>query len=766
MSTVNIELDGQSLQVPVNSTIMDAANQAGVYIPHFCYHRKLSIAANCRMCLVEVEKSNKPLPACASPVTEGMKIRTRSPLATEAQKGVMEFLLINHPLDCPICDQGGECQLQDLAVGYGSSASRYQEEKRVVLNKNLGPLISTDMTRCIHCTRCVRFGQEIAGVMELGMVNRGEHSEIMPFVERTIDSELSGNMIDVCPVGALTSKPFRYAARTWELSKRQSVAPHDALGSNVVVQVKQDTVLRVTPLDNEAVNECWLSDRDRFSYEALNSEDRMRQPLLRSGAGDVPIAWEDALQRTAAALRKAGADSGWLAGPATTCEEGFLFAALARGLGSDHIDHRLRRSDFGADTAGIPWLGMPVAAVNDLRALLVVGSHLRKDHPLIAHRVRQAVDAGAQLHLLDAYAEDPLCRLAGRQTLAPTAWLTALEAVRDAVLALKAGKKPKKGESAAVAQSLCQCQPAALWLGNEASAHPDASAIHRVAHEICEASGATLGFTVDAPNGIGLSAVGARPLQGGRDAANMLAQTPSVLVLLNVEPELDCADGAAARAAIERADFVVALATHRDAAPEGADLILPIAAWTETAGSRVNCEGRLQTSVGVVPPPGEARPAWKILRVLGNLLGLPGFDAESIEDVARAAELTPERIERLLDNRPRADADSERGAPPMAVSGLQRAGHVPPYQVDLLVRRAPSLQKTADAAPAALELHPDTGAKLGFADGQRVRVRQVGVAELPVRLDARVAQGVARIGVHPLTAGLGPLFGAVQVEPA
>jgi len=762
MRTVQIELDGQAIEVPVNSTIMDAANKAGVYIPHFCYHRKLSIAANCRMCLVEVEKSPKPLPACASPVTQGMKVFTKSPAAVRAQKGVMEFLLINHPLDCPICDQGGECQLQDLAVGYGSTASRYHEEKRVVLNKNLGPLIATDMTRCIHCTRCVRFGEEIAGRMELGMAHRGEHAEIMPFLERTIDSELSGNMIDVCPVGALTSKPFRYAARTWELGKRRSIAPHDSLGSHVTVQVKQDRVLRVTPLEEESINECWLSDRDRFSYEALDSEDRLLYPMLREGQGWVRATWEQALQHAVEGLRAARAASGWLVSPNATLEEGHLAARLAKGLKSPNIDFRLRQSDFAADgvASGVPWLGMPIAEVEALRGLLLVGSNLRKDHPLLAHRVRVAAGRGCALHTLGAWQEDLLCPVAGQVALPPSQWESALEAVLEAVRALRAGRAVDAGH-AAVAAALCQEAPRALWLGNEATHHPRASRLRWLAQAICEVSGATLGTTVEGSNAVGLAAAGVLPGARGRNARTMLGRPLQAYVLLQVEAA-DCADAAAAARALRAADSVVCLTTHIDAAADYADVLLPVAAWTEGAGSRVNCEGRLQTFVGVVPPPGEARPAWKVLRVLGNLLGLKGFEQETLEDVRRELALDPERLTAALGNA--LESEPETAAPELA--GLERAGFVLPYAADGLLRRASALQKTADARPPAAQMHSRTAASLNIADGQLVRVTQGGTARLRVRIDDRVAAGTVRIGAgHGETASLGGLFGELRVEP-
>jgi NADH-quinone oxidoreductase subunit G len=466
---VELEIDGRKVEVAEGSMVMHAAEKLGIYVPHFCYHhKKLSIAANCRMCLVDVEKAPKPLPACATPVTQGMIVRTASERAKAAQKAVMEFLLINHPLDCPICDQGGECQLQDLAVGYGGSASRYAEAKRVVFAKQLGPLISADeMPRCIHCTRCVRFGQEIAGMMELGMAGRGEHSEILSFVEGAVNSEVSGNMIDLCPVGALTSKPFRYAARTWELARRRSVSPHDSLGANLIVQVKGGRVLRVVPLENEAVNECWLADRDRFSYEGLYAADRLQRPMIRQGGQWQEVDWPEALAYAAHALAEVKAQHGAaaigaLAAPASTAEELFLLGKLMRALGSENIDFRLRQSDFSADgrRGGVPWLGMPVAQIGSLDRLLLVGSFLRKDHPLLAIRVRHAVKHGAQVSVLHATDDDLLMPLAARAIVRPGAWVRTLAEIAAAVAAIRGIAPPAAGVTATesaqrIAASLC-----------------------------------------------------------------------------------------------------------------------------------------------------------------------------------------------------------------------------------------------------------------------------------------------------------------------
>src|SRR5574340_443213 len=513
---INVEIDGKQVETERGSTVMDAANKAGVHIPHFCYHKKLSIAANCRMCLVEVEKAPTPLPACATPAADGMKVHTRSELAVKAQKGVMEFLLINHPLDCPICDQGGECQLQDVAMGYGATASRYGEEKRIVMHKDIGALISTmEMSRCIQCTRCVRFGQEIAGMMELGMAFRGEHAEIMSFVNSSVDSELSGNMIDLCPVGALTSKPFRYTARSWELSRRKSVSPHDGLGSNLAVQVKSGRVMRVTPIENEAVNECWLSDKDRFSYEGLNSAERLTKPMLKQDNKWLEVEWPVALEYVANGLRDIAHDHGAeqiaaLATPHSTVEELYLLQKLVRGLGSGNVDFRLRQSDFSADgkQAGAAWLGMPVADINTRDRLLVVGSFLRKDHPLLAQRVRQAVKGGAQANIVHSSDDDLLMPVANKAIVAPSDLANMLAQILKALAAEKQGSAQGVenvtvgSDAAAIARSLASGERAAVLLGNFAQQHPQAAQLAVLAERIAALCGAKFGFLGEAANSV------------------------------------------------------------------------------------------------------------------------------------------------------------------------------------------------------------------------------------------------------------------------
>nr|WP_315430518.1 NADH-quinone oxidoreductase subunit NuoG [uncultured Albidiferax sp.] len=709
---VEIELDGKKVDIQEGSMIMHAAEKAGTYIPHFCYHKKLSIAANCRMCLVDVEKAPKPMPACATPVTQGMIVRTKSDKAIKAQQSVMEFLLINHPLDCPICDQGGECQLQDLAVGYGGSSSRYEEEKRVVFHKDVGPLVSMEeMSRCIHCTRCVRFGQEVAGVMELGMIHRGEHSEITTVLGETIDSELSGNMIDICPVGALTSKPFRYSARTWELSRRKSVSPHDSTGANLVVQVKNNKVMRVVPLENEAVNECWIADRDRFSYEALNSEERLTSPMIKQGGEWKSVDWQSALEYVANGLKQiktqhGAASIGALVSPHSTLEELTLTAALVRGLGSENIDYRLRNAEF-VPAEGIRYLGTSIASLSQLQRVLVVGSNLRKDHPLFAQRIRQAVRKGCAVSAINSVVElakpDAWALGVAHSVQVPAAqWLQALADVAVAVAEDKGVAAPASGDATAsakaIAKSLLGGERKAILLGNAAAHHAEASSLLAVANWIGAQTGAIVGYLTEAANTVGAQLAGAQPGAGGLDAAQMLSGALKAVVLLNNEPVFDSAAGVQAAKALGKAEMVVTLSPFK-ANMAFSDVLLPIAPFSETSGTFVNAEGRLQGFHAVVRPLGDARPAWKVLRVLANLLDLPGFEFESSQDVLNSlrsgfSEDAMHIAADKLNNLTQASINlshSEKATP--VVASL--------YQLDGIVRRATSLQLTADARDAA-----------------------------------------------------------------
>ena len=776
---LDIEIDGKQLQVPPGSTIMDAAQTLGTYIPHFCYHKKLSIAANCRMCLVQVEKAPKPLPACATPVTNGMKVFTHSELAVTAQKGVMEFLLINHPLDCPICDQGGECQLQDLAVGYGGSTSRYKEAKHAVSPKEVGPLISMEeMSRCIHCTRCVRFGQEIAGVMELGMANRNMHSEIQTFVGKTVDSELSGNMIDICPVGALTSKPFRFSARSWELSRRKSVSPHDSLGTNLSVQVKGGRVLRVLPRENEEINECWISDKDRFSYEALNSSHRLLKPMVRVDGALREVEWNVALDYVSHALKDIvqshGAESiAALASPHSTAEELYLLQKITHGLGSGNVDFRPRRSDFSTDgkRAGIPWLGMRIVEIQDLDAALVVGSFLRKDHPLLAQRLRQLARKGKKVSLLSVTGDNSLIDLHAQIYTAPSSLTHALSEVVKAAAVLR-GVAPSAGlediqpskQAQTIADSLVSGTKKAIFFGNVAEQINQAGQLQILGLELAKLTGASFGFIGEAANSVGGYVAGALP--SGLNAREMFAQARKAYVLMGVEPEFDCANPQQATSALEDAALVVMVTPFLgEAAMACADVLLPSAAFAETAGTYISTEGRVQSVHGACRPPGDARPGWKVLRVLANVLALPGFEYESSEQVRDEFISSGSCFIDNLDN------GVDLLLTPVlssVTSGLERIADVPIYSSDALVRRALALQQTKDAAEPLAYMNPETLTALAIDSGGRVKVSQgQGVSVLQACADTTVPPGCVRVAAaHPTTAALGDMFGPINVERA
>ena len=695
-NTIKVEVNGVEMDARPGEMLIAVTDRAGVYVPRFCYHEKLSVAANCRMCLVEVVNAPKPLPACATPVTNGMKVATKSPKAIGAQKATMEFLLINHPLDCPICDQGGECELQDLAMGFGRDVSRFSERKRVVKDKNIGPLISTDMTRCIHCTRCVRFGQEIAGIQELGTIGRGERMQISTFVERSVDHELSGNIIDLCPVGALNSKPYRFSARAWEMQALPTVAPHDCVGSNLSAHVLLGKVKRVVPRPNEDVNETWLADRDRFSYEGIYA-DRIQQPLIRDGESLRPASWEEALEAAAAGIASATSNGGTIgawAAPTSTVEEGFLLQRLLRHLGSDNLDHRLRRRDFRLQDRDpvFPWIGLPLADLEQADAILVVGSNLRREAPLVAHRVRKAALRGASvifvnparyeyLHPVTSYLETGLDLVGGLRRL-----LT---------------DSPDPEAAAAMARLRSATRPVIL-LGQIAGRHPRLADLRQATGELARQYSAKIGYLSEGANSAGLALAGVLPHRGpggvpvpraGRNLAEMQDQPPSALVLLNVEPEHDCADRERAVAALQGAGFVLALSPYLSPSLEAhADVVLPVGTFAETAGTFVNCEGRWQSFNGVAAPVGASRPAWKVLRVLGNLLQVPDCNYASADEVRVVAEglaggVQPDNTVAVTAIPPAATAVAT------AISDLD----VPMYRTDGILRRAAALQETREA---------------------------------------------------------------------
>ncbi len=754
---VNIEIDGKAVQVPPGSTVMDAATQVGAYVPHFCYHKKLSIAANCRMCLVQVEKAPKPLPACATPVTEGMKVHTASDYAKNAQKSVMEFLLINHPLDCPICDQGGECQLQDLAVGYGKSESRYEEEKRVVFVKNIGPLVSAEeMSRCIQCTRCVRFGQEVAGIMELGMGGRGEHSEILSFVGKSVDSELSGNMIDVCPVGALTSKPFRYSARTWELQRRKSVSPHDGLGTNLQVQVKGDRVMRVLPRENEALNECWISDRDRFSYEGLYHADRVTSPMVKTDAGLQTASWQDALTATASIMadtvkQHGGNHLAFVLGPHTTVEEAFLAKRIAKTLGSESIDYRDRVTDSALDQGGgIPWLGLKVSDFANVDRFLVIGSSLRQEQPLLASCIRARVKKGATLSVVSTTDDELLCPVVAKSITKPSGLQAALAGVAVAVAKRLEKASPVAGvtpsaEAEQIAASLVSGKRVAVLLGELALSNEAAAQIESLAHSIAAMTAGTAGRMTIAAAALGAHAVGALPGQAGINASAALSGAAKTVVLIGFDARSQTNAGVEGGSAASSNTRLIALnAFLNQAFRKKADVVLPIAPFTETSGTYISQDGTVQSFAGVVRPLGETRPGWKVLRVLGDLLhaDVGAFNtSEEVRDAALAgfdAAKLGNNVATLSTTVNTADGDA-----------LERIADVPIYHADPIVRRAASLAKSAYGKQGRVRMNAETAKSLGLSHGANVVVAQGGGrATSTLSVDATVPNGAVRVPLY------------------
>lgn len=759
---VNIEIDGKQLEVREGAMLIEAADEAGIYIPRFCYHKKLSIAANCRMCLIEVDKVGKALPACATPVTDGMKIFTRSPKAIAAQKGVMEFLLINHPLDCPICDQGGECELQDIAMGYGGDVSKYAEKKRVVENKDFGPLISGEMTRCIHCTRCVRFGEEIAGIKEMGATGRGEHTEIGTYIKMSISSEMSGNIIDLCPVGALTSKPFRFTARAWEIQQRSSIAPHDCIGSNIDVHSFRNQVVRVVPRENEEINETWLSDRDRFSYEGLNSEERLITPMIKEDGEWQETDWDTALHKAVDGLtiisKGKGADQiGAIASPSSTLEELYLLQKLVRGIGSGNIDHRIRQTDFSdqKESPAFPWLGQSIQDLENCDSVLLIGSNIRKDQPIAGHRIRKASLHGAKIMCVNAVDYDFNFPLRTRIIVSPAKMLhelagilkslstTLSETLPDGLDALLSSVEINEKHTA-IASQLKEANNSTILLGLDAMGHDQLSGIRAIAGQIARMTNSKFGYLTDGANSSGAWIAGAVPhrcITGqttnvkGMHTSDMINNNLAGYLLLGIEPEQDCADSAKALNAMKQAQFVISLNSFvSDTIKDYADVILPISPFTETSGTFVNIEGRWQSFEGVVEPRGDTRPAWKILRVLGNLLDCEGFDYISTHEIrdeikSRIGEYEPSN--EMAWSCPKT-LDSAR-------KGIISIADRPMYSIDCLVRRAESLQEVSRTYHSAIRINQNVAATAGISDGESVLAKKDNIEiTLPVVIDNRV----------------------------
>ncbi len=785
---IKLEIDGRKISADRGQMLIEVTDKNNIYIPRFCYHKKLTVAANCRMCLVEVEKAPKPLPACSTPVMDGMKVKTRSKIAIDAQKSVMEFLLINHPLDCPICDQGGECELQDLAMGYGSDVSRYQERKRVVRDKNIGPLIQTDLTRCIHCTRCVRFGEEIAGIRELGATGRGENMEIGTYIEKSVVSELSGNVIDLCPVGALTSKPFRYSARTWELTQRQMIAPHDSVGSNINLHIKGDVVKRVVPAENEAINETWISDRDRFSYEAINSHERLHFPMIKEQDVWKEVDWLEALnhiqEKLDVILNRAGPTQfGMLTSASSTLEELYLSQKLTRALGSDNIDSRLKQIDFSDenDAPCFPWLGQSITDFEENQAVLLIGSNLRKDQPIINHRLRKAVLNGALVSILNPVNYEFNFSVHQKIISSPNDIINQLSGILKAATKLSSEKinsalnkfltnVTAEKVHQEIANSLFNNENTIILLGNFSITHPQLAFLRTLAGEITKLTHSKLGYLSESANSSGSWLAGAVPhrLAGGKkqrknglNCHEMLNHKLQSYFLLGVEPELDCWDSHIAKKAMEHAEFVVALtAFQSEAFNNYADVLLPISVFAETSGTYVNNEGKVQRFNGAVTPQGEARPAWKVLRVLANHFNLEGFDYESSAEVYDEAMNIIGKI-----NGNNIDKWGKTVAKGSKNKGLQRITETPMNMIDSLTRRAESLQKTNDIADGAIHINSALAKKNKLTDIDDAKVEQnEKEVIMKVVVDDRVPDNCVLIqSAHPNQIQLGGAFGSVKI---
>ncbi len=784
--TITIEVDGKPVEARKGQMLIEVTDAQGTYVPRFCYHNKLSVAANCRMCLVEVEKAPKPLPACATPVMDGMKVFTKSDYAREAQKSVMEFLLINHPLDCPICDQGGECELQDLAVGYGNDVSRYQEKKRVVEDKNIGPLVQTEMTRCIHCTRCVRFGDEIAGVSEMGACGRGEDLKIGTYVEMSMSSEMSGNIIDLCPVGALTSKPFRFSARTWEMKQLPGIAPHDSVGSNVHFHIKNDRVKRVVPAENEDVNEVWLSDRDRFSYEALYSDDRLTTPKIKVDGEWQEADWDTALQavsdRMQSVIEKHGAAKvGSLVSASSSTEEIYLLQRIMRDLGSNNIDHRLGQIDFSDETLTPAYtsLGQSIASLENLNAALIVGGNLRKDQPMLNHRLRKASLKGADIMQLNPLAYEFNYSLSSELIVSPADLAGNLAAILKALLN---GKETDSSTSSLlanitvdakhseIANKLKSAESATILLGTLCESHPQFAAIRALSSMIASYSGAVFGYSGSAANSVGASLAGGVPHRGpaaselsqsGLNAARMLEDALPAYMIYNVEPDLDCWDSQIAEQAMKSAECLVAFTSHTSAKMmDYADVLLPLAQFAENEGSYFNVEGLRQNFSAAVDPVNEARPGWKILRVLGNKFALDGYDYNTLDEVS-------EELDKLIGDL-KLEVQSEWKMPTTLTSSngkLQRFSDVPMNVVDTFVRRADSLQMTNDVADGAVHINHAQADKLGLAGETSVKAEQNEISlTLPLVMDDRLPDSCVLIQAkHEQSTALGAWFAEITL---
>ncbi len=742
--TIQLFINDKEVSASKGAMLIEVADQQDIDIPRFCYHKKLSIAANCRMCMVEVEKAPKPLPACATPVIEGMKVYTKSPIALDAQNSTMEFLLINHPLDCPVCDQGGECELQDVAMGYGEDVSRYMERKRVVPDKNLGPLVSTDMTRCIHCTRCVRFGSEIAGIRELGATGRGEFMEIGTYVERSLSSELSGNVIDICPVGALNAKPSRMQARSWEMMQSSSITPHDGVGSNIYLHTLRNKVIRVVPRENEELNETWISDRDRFSYEGLHASDRATRPMLKGDRGWQACDWDACLDKVVEKLTQYSPEQiGILASPHSTLEELYLLQKVFRWLNVQNIDHRIRQVDFTDQESMplFPYLGQSIESTEENDAIFLIGCDIRLEQPMLAHRMRKASSRGCKFTALNPQKFDFHFLNQNTWNLAPQQWVYALaEIVKCAqssalqqlppILNDIVDKVSVSSQAQQIFDLLSNANKASVFVGAIAEVHPQASVLRAFANFIANITNSNFGIIAQAGNSVGAWLCGMIPhrlpagktnTNNGLNSAEMLANPRQAYVLFNLEPEFDFADAPITIKAMQEAEFVVIFSPYVTSQMQDyADVILPIATFAETDGTYVNAEGRWQSVAKSIPAPEEARPAWRILRVIANKLGFEEVKYQSSQQIRDEFKALFGQGVEFVSNL----SDLANVNPNLDQGNLFRVSSTPIYAVDNVVRRATSLQDTVYEQQPYVAMCEQQARELEVLNETKVRVVQ------------------------------------------
>ncbi|HIL42913.1 MAG TPA: NADH-quinone oxidoreductase subunit G [Gammaproteobacteria bacterium] len=713
-----IEIDGKLVNAEAGEKLIEVTDRVGISVPRFCYHEKLSVAANCRMCLVDVEGAPKPQPACSTPVSEGMKVSTQNEKAKSAQKSVMEFLLINHPLDCPICDQGGECELQDVAMSYGSNVSRFNEGKRVIADSNIGALIHTDMTRCIHCTRCVRFGTEIAGIMEMGGTGRGESLKIEPFLNEGIQSELSGNMIDVCPVGALTSKPFRYELRSWQMNSTESIARHDLVGSNINVQTYKGKVKRIVARSNDSVNETWISDRDRFSYEGLSHSNRLLKPQVKFDGTWKEVSWEVALDFCVKGLLRSAGESnsmnslGVLASKTATLEEYYLLQKLVSELGCENIDYRLGVKDT-KNTINLE-SNVKLSDLEKIDHALIVGSYTRLEQPMINHRLRKAALRGGTVDVINSMQFDFNLALNNENIIIPCEIANLLASTLKVVLESTNQDVPEElnkltitKSATKIAKKLLSSDASVIVLGEHVINNDNAKNISNLVAMLAKNTNSSTLNLSKTGNSIAADIAGFFPGKDGLDVNSMLGKDMNAYIMFDVYPEYDFHNSSTAiKALSDKNSFIVSMNSfYNNNVADYSDVMLPISSYYETSGTHVNIEGEFQTFAASVKAPQESKPAWKVIKVLADLLDISGFNYSDSSNVLEEAKHNIKQGHRAEESINITDTNS-----------VEVIWQPSPYSIDALLRHSDSLQETKIGQINKATMNSSTAKHLNLGD--------------------------------------------------